>query len=374
MSDSVEKQTTPNTQEYDVKKYDHPEVLSDLEQALRPVGRILEDPDYNVWGCSPVYGPDGRVHVFYSRWKNGYDHLGWVAACEVAHAVADTPEGPFETVGVVLQGRGGSHWDSWSIHNPTVQRVGDKYVMFYMGSDGSKLGKTLEEIMEMDGKEYDPYFHKLVCSKRVGMAIADDVNGPWRRVSDEGPIVDVGPEGAWDDLVVSNPAFLQHKDGRYWLYYKGWDYKTHVAFNGNRRYGVAIAENLEGPYTKHEGNPLIDFSPIDPQMQCEDGYFWCEGGKYQVILRDMGFFNHEYGLLMSSEDGVTWSNPEIAFKDAPSYFDEKLPGLDREGRFERPQMLLNSEGIPDYLFCAYRGGRYNTSSGVVLKIERTLQA
>ena len=44
--------------------------VSTFCKSIRPIGRILEHPDYNVWGCSPIYDDEGRVHVFYSRWKN----------------------------------------------------------------------------------------------------------------------------------------------------------------------------------------------------------------------------------------------------------------------------------------------------------------
>lgn len=350
------------------KLFDREPVMSELSKRLRPVGRVLEDPDYNVWGCSPIYDEQGRVHVFYSKWKNIYGHYGWVAACEIGHAVADSAEGPYTVLDTVLEGRGGDAWDSWSIHNPTVHKIGDKYAIFYMGSDGSQLGVTLEDIMKMDTDEYRPYFHKLVASKAVGLAVADSLDGPWTRVSDEAPVVPHGPTPSWDDFVSSNPAFLQHPNGECWLYYKGWDAASAAAFNGNRKYGVAIAEQLEGPYKKHENNPIIDFSNIAPQVQCEDAYVWMEDGKFNIILRDMGFYNHEYGITMQSEDGINWSEPEIAFLDAPTYFDEKMPGLDREGRFERPQLLLGPNG-PTHLFCAYRGGKYKTSSGVVLAIE-----
>ena len=84
--------------------FNRPEVISEFAQKLSPVGRILEDPEYNVWCCSPIYDEQGRVHVFYARWLNGYDHLGWVAASEVAHAVADHPEGPDTTTGTVIKG------------------------------------------------------------------------------------------------------------------------------------------------------------------------------------------------------------------------------------------------------------------------------
>jgi len=344
--------------------------LSSFAQSLTPVGRVLEDPDYHVWGCSPIYGPDGRVHVFYSRWPNAYNHGGWVAACEIAHAVADSPEGPYETLGVILKGRGGKAWDSWSIHNPTIHKVGDQYALFYMGTDGSNLGVTLEEVMAMSEEDFDPYLHKLVNTKRVGLALADNLNGPWTRVGEEPCIVPSDNPLIWDSFCTSNPTYLHHPSGKHWLYYKAWDQGTAEAFNGNRKYGLAVADQIEGPYTKLESNPVISFEHLGPDIQCEDGYVWMDGGRYYMILRDMGVYNHEYGLLLSSEDGLNWGNLEIAYLNATSYFDEALPGLEREGRFERPQILMK-DARPDYLFCAYQGGAHLTCSGVVLKINPT---
>jgi hypothetical protein len=341
---------------------------SEICRRLKPIGRILEDSEYNVWCCAPMYDSDGKVHVFYSRWLNKYDHAGWISACEVAHAVADSPEGPYVTLGAALSGSGGSNWDSWSIHNPTVYKVNDKYVMLYMGADGSKLGISKDDIPHMSKEEYWPYYNKLLETKRVGMAIATDLNGPWERVGIT-PVIQAGPEPSWDDFCTSNPAFVITPEGKYRIYFKGWDHKTHEAFHGNRKYGFAEADKLEGPYIKYHGNPVIDFSHIEEKMQCEDAYVWYEDGIYKIIMRDMGYYNHEYGLYMQSENGVEWGNPQIAYKEAPYYFNEALPGIDREGRFERPQLLMKY-GKPQYLFGAYRGGKHRTSSGVVLKIEK----
>ncbi len=345
------------------------QVISDFCKSLEPIGRILEDPDYNVWGCSPIYDKDGKVHVFYSRWENKFDHLGWVAACEVGHAVADSAEGEFKHVDVALTGRGGTEWDAWSIHNPSVYEVDGKYIMLYMGSNGNAFDKTLEEIGEMTQEEYRPYFHKLVNSKRVGMAMADSLYGPWTRVSDDAPMVDVGDEEDWDSFCTSNPTFTKTPDGKYRIYYKAWSNATAKKFNGNRKYGIAESDSLTGPYVKNENNPVIDYSVYGETIQTEDGYIWHQDGKYHMVMRDMGVFNHEYGLYINSVDGITWSEPQVSYLDAPSYFDENLPNISRQGRFERPQLLLK-DGVPEYIFCAYRGGKYVTSSGVVLKINK----
>lgn len=343
---------------------------SSLFRGLKPVGRILELDGYHVWGSSPIRDEEGNIHLFFSRWSNEASHYGWVMNCEVAHAVADSPEGPYTVKDIALKGRGGDAWDSWSIHNPTVHKVGDKYAIFYMGSDGSSFDKNQDELIALsrsDREAYWPYFRKLVASKAVGMAVSDSLDGPWERVGDA-PAVPRGPLGTWDDYVTSNPAFLNHPDGECWLYYKAWSTETAELDNGNRQYGLTVADSLTGPYRKLDSNPLIDLSKLGKNTQCEDAYIFYSRGQYHMVMRDMGVYNNEVGLHFTSTDGLNWDLPKIAYREATFYFEEALPGLDREGRFERPQILMKN-GRPEYLFCAYVGGAFGTSSAVVLKFD-----
>ena len=53
-----------------------------------------EDNTYYVWCCAPIIDEKNKVHVFYSRWEKKYEMKGWLGHCEIAHAVADQPEGP----------------------------------------------------------------------------------------------------------------------------------------------------------------------------------------------------------------------------------------------------------------------------------------
>ena len=190
----------------------------------------------------------------------------------------------------------------------------------------------------------------------------------------------------WDSAVTSNPAFVRTPEGACRLYYKGWnieDWNKDLAtgmrpatedcgVNTNRQYGLAISTKPDGPYTKYEKNPIINMRERIEDAQAEDAYVWIEDGVYKMVLRDMGFFNHEFGLYMESRDGIDWSaDPKIAYLDSRHYLPEPPNGLDREGRLERPQLLMK-DGKPEYLFCALAGGRYNTSSGVVLKIKYSI--
>jgi hypothetical protein len=323
---------------------------SDFCKRLKPVGRILEEEGFYVWCNSPVYGNDGKVHVFYSRWPEKYGMGGWIHQCEIARAVADSPESEFRHVETVLTPRQG-FFDSTTCHNPHIQFTDGKYNLFYMGNSNGKTD-----------------------TKRIGLAVADSPEGPWKR-GDE-PILETGSPGEWDDHCTTNPAFLKHPNGENWLYYKSWntaEYKQAEGkpIRGNRKYGLAISKTVDGGYKKYKNNPVIDFSGLGNNEQLEDAFVWYDDGKFKLIARDMGFFDHNKGLIFESADGIHWGRPKVAYHEASRYFD--LPPapkhLSRYGRFERPQ-LLTKNGKPEYLFTTTQGGKFNTASGFVFKIEK----
>lgn len=323
--------------------------LSRFGRHLKPLGRTLELPGYYVWCNSPIYGPDGKVHVFFSRWAARKGMGGWINSSEIAHAVADSPEAPFAVVGTVLAPRGPGYWDATTCHNPSIQLVDGRYCLFYMGNSNGKTD-----------------------TKRIGLATSDSLYGPWQRPDQ--PLLEPGPTGAWDDHCTTNPAFVKHPDGQYWLYYKSWnteEYRTSTdpAIRGNRKYGLAIADQLAGPYVKYAGNPVIDFSRQGSNKQFEDAFVWRQHGRFNMLARDMGVYNHEVGLYLESRDGLHWRYPEVAFLPIRAYRPEPpAPAhLKKYGRLERPQLLLR-DGRPAYLFCAAQGGQYQTSSSFVFKI------
>src|SRR5438067_1077214 len=207
--------------------------LSGFSKHLRPIGRILEFENYYVWCNAPIDGPDGKVHVFFSRWPATKGMGGWINSSEIAHAVADIAEGPYEVVGTVLVPRGTGHWDATTCHNPHIKKIGDRYALFYMGNSNGKTD-----------------------TKRIGMALADSLDGPWKRPDQ--PLLEPGPPGGWDDHCTTNPSLIIHPNGQYWLYYKSWNTAEYEQgkppVRGNRKYGLAIADKLEGPYQKHPRN------------------------------------------------------------------------------------------------------------------------
>lgn len=331
------------------EKERYPEdAISDFCRSLKPVGRILESEGYYIWCCAPMYDEKGKIHVFYSRWPEKYKMGGWIHQCEIAHAVAEKPEGPYTYQGVALAPRPG-YFDATTCHNPHIQYIDGVYYLFYMGnSDGT------------------------VFTKRIGLAKSKSLYGPWERM--DYPLLEAGETGEWDDCNTTNPAFLKHPNGENWLYYKSWNKEEYIAqssgIRANRKYGLAISNQIDGKYTRYRNNPVVDFSKLGENRQVEDAYVYIENGIFKMLMRDMGYFDHTVGLIFESSDGLHWSKPQIAWYGADKYITEPpAPShLKRYGRFERPQLLMK-DGKPEYLFNAAQGGKYMTASGFVFKIE-----
>jgi len=331
------------------EKYDLKDI-SNFAKRLKPVGRILELEGYYVWGTSPIVATDGKIHVFFSRWDAKKGMGGWISSSEIAHAVAEKPEGPYTDIDTILAPRGEGFFDGTTCHNPHIQFVDGKYCLFYIGNSNKKTD-----------------------TKRIGLATADSLNGPWKRP--DKPLLEAGVSGTWDDHCTSNPAFLKHPNGQYWLYYKSWnteeyEHPVNPAIRGNRKYGLAIADKLEGPYIKYAGNPIIDYSKLGNNRQLEDSNVFIENGRVYMIARDMGRFDHEVGIILESADGIHWSEPKISYFGYSHYLEQAPapPHLKKYGRFERPQILMQN-GKPTHLFVASQGGKYMTSSAFVFEIN-----
>ena len=141
---------------------------------------------------------------------------------------------------------------------------------------------------------------------------------------------------------VCNPALIKHPDGRYWLYYRA---KYH-GLEGENTYGVAIADNLEGPYIHHPERVVNNPTYI------EDPYVFVHDGLIYMLITDA---ESRGGLLLTSVDGLHFDYNEAAhgfgeISDyvSPEELPPRIPDMP-EGCFERPQLLLKN-GIPTHLY------------------------
>jgi hypothetical protein len=327
-----------------------------------PAANRFSLPDHFVWCGAPVKGPDGKYHLFYSRWpvKVGFAP-GWAIHSEIAYAVADRPTGPYRHVNVALPPRGNNpatgtkYWDADVTHNANAFFHQGKYYLFYTGNHG-------------DGKSYPMHRNH----QRVGLAVAENPAGPWRRLDQ--PIVDITDDKkSFDSLCTTNPAACMMPDGGVLVIYKAVQHLDGKEMGGNVRFGAAIAKTPEGPYVKTLGKIFEAEKPGKHWMLAEDPFIWFSatyGKRYYAVARDVvgTFSGSEGGLcLFQSEDGLTWipsKHPRV-LGDTYLFAD----GTKSMTRVERPALLFEGDE-PAYLFGAadgyLKGGKISSNIQIPL--------
>lgn len=268
----------------------------DWMQRLQPVPRQsgLRMEGYHVW-CGSAIRVGETYHLFAARWPaaTGFPE-GYRQHSEIVRATAASPEGPYTFQEVVVGKRAAGRWDSAMAHNPAIYRVGDTFVLFYIGSD--------------EGSAY----------RQIGVATAPDATGPWKR--SEAPL-DLGV--ATD---ANNPAACFAPDGSVRLVWRSRDLRVYLS----------EAPSFRGPYRVVNDN-------LWPGARLEDFFLFRQDGEYRILCEDNAgqVTGHErWGALLGSEDGVHgWQ----ACRPAAVYDHEirwAAGGALRAVRRERPWLLI----------------------------------
>ncbi len=306
-------------------------------QKVPESAKFIND-SFFIWGGSLVKSHhDEKYHLFYSRWPRKLGMNAWVTHSEIAHAISDSPFGPFEFKNVALPVRGKEYWDGMVTHNPTIHYFNGKYFLYYMGNTGD--GQIIENSLNWTHRN----------NQRIGVAIAEDPNGPWERFKE--PVIDISSDSsAHDALVVSNPSVTKTPDDKYLMVYKAVAKKGKMPFGGPVVHLTATADSPAGPFVK-QMKPVFTAQNFD--FPAEDPFVWYVNNRYYAIVKDMNgaFTNAGQSLaLFSSEDGFNWeearhplvSKLEIAWENETK---QKVIAL------ERPQLFFeNGEMVA--LLCA----------------------
>ena len=119
---------------------------------------------YWVW-CGSVIKVDSTYHLFASRWKKtAMFPENYRNDSEIVRATSPDPLGPYKFQEVVIGERDSSFWDSNMAHNPAICKIGNEYVIYYIGSDFTTRLPGTRNLL-----------------RRVGFAVASDITGPWHR-------------------------------------------------------------------------------------------------------------------------------------------------------------------------------------------------
>lgn len=306
------------------------------------IGIAVEEAGYTIWGTSPIIGDDGKVHLFVARWPCELNvDPGWRTHSEIAHYIGNSPEGPFVFSDVAIKGdidldKGNNapcnpaiqkvkNRNVYAPHNPAIHKVDSLYALFYIVNDGIESHPS----------------NQYIC-----LSVSNSLYGPWKKVGDDGVVL-TPPKNPdyWNFKAsngVNNPAFLQHPDGGYFLYFK----------SEKARMGLAVAENLEGPYVQ------MPFPVTVNDRNIEDGYAFMYNGKFALLTTDNhGMIESGGGILWTSDDGIHFDTYEKGFHRINDYTNVDMkkvavhygPKNRDYAKYERPQILLK-DGNPWYLY------------------------
>ena len=121
--------------------------IRDRLQALS-ADNVFRTEGYYNWCTSILKGKNSHYHLFYSRWKKELTFYGWLTHSEIAHAVSDSPSGPWTYKETVLKGRGKGHWDAITMHNPKIKSFEGKYYLYYCSTNLGGKDYSEEELIE----------------------------------------------------------------------------------------------------------------------------------------------------------------------------------------------------------------------------------
>jgi len=320
-----------------------------IQERLMPAvrGGGFYSEDHMIWCGSVIKGEDGRYHMFASRWerKCGFGS-NWLFRCEIVRAVADRPTDPFRYEETVLSPRGREYFDGMNTHNPFIRYWRQKYYLYYMGT--TYAGPVPEHMSEIDPLRSLEVWNR----KRIGLAVADSVYGPWKRM--DKPLLDPRDPSHWDATVTTNPAVAILPDGTTYMLYKSRSYA-----GATLRIGVCKAPCPEGPFERLTEEPLFDLE--NPDYHLEDPYLWYEDGRFRLLIKDdfknqSGGICGEWGagLYAESDDCIHWQ-----FADSPKAYSRRVRWDDQsetiQCNLERPFLLLE-DGHPTHLYLATGNG------------------
>jgi predicted GH43/DUF377 family glycosyl hydrolase len=172
-------------------------------------------------------------------------------------------------------------WDGHAVDNPFLLVDGGLLYCFYEGQD----------------KPFSEGGHE-----RIGMAVSVD-GFTWEKGADN-PILDVGPEGAWDSVVAKLPA-VTRLGTVYYMFYSGRN--EHV-----KQIGLATSRDLL-TWEKHEDNPVLRGRQDrwDKLLSTHPAAPIRRDGRFYLLYRGMSDYYRDQGLGVAvSSDLIHWERAQ----------------------------------------------------------------
>ena len=250
----------------------------------------LEDvtmKQWDYWDGKIIKGPDGKYHLFCSRWDQARGHGEWWNS-KAVHAVSDSLFGPYVDKGLC--------WPD---------------------SEGGR-GHNVTALQLADGR-----YAIVISETRPGTVyVSKSLDGPWELLGK----ITVAGNPKWH---ASNEIILLRPDGNYELF--------------GRPGIVMISTNgVPGPYVAQGPSiyPTIAGMPQHDREHLEDPVLWFSGGLYHVTVNN---WSDRKAYHLTSTNGIDgWTFRGLAYDPTVNFVRYKDGTVNRWPKLERPGVYIEN--------------------------------
>lgn len=261
----------------------------------RDIYNGLEDTamlQYSYWDGQIIKSPDGKFHMFASRWNQTAGHNGWSGSVAV-HAVSNSITGPYVDKGLCWPSNQGGKG-----HNVTALRL----------ADGT--------------------YACLVSDTRPGdFFTSSSPDGPWTFLGS----IKINANGFASPATTNLSIIIRPDNGYYEI----------VPRSGQ----VMISSSgLLGPYVV-QGNSV--YSGINlPNL--EDPVVWYSGGLYHIVVNS---WSTRQAIHLTSPDGIkNWTNKGLAYDPMRDFVHYTDGTVNHWNKIERPAVVIENGHVTHFTF------------------------
>ncbi|MCF7352956.1 family 43 glycosylhydrolase [Vibrio sp. CK2-1] len=199
---------------------------------------------------------DGHYHCWYTKGEgetkgftgNPDDKVFPWDQTEVWHATS-TDGYTWKEQGPAIQPGQSGRYDDRAVFTPEVLAHDGKYYLVYQTVQAPYTNRQFEEIaIAWSDSPYGPW------NTSDAPILSPEKDGEWQGGEDNR--FHVKSKGSFDSHKVHDPC-LMYFNNKFYLYYKGETMGEEMNMGGREiKHGVAIADNILGPYIKSEFNPI----------------------------------------------------------------------------------------------------------------------
>jgi len=249
----------------------------------RDINNGLEDTtmkQYCYWDGQIIKAPDGKYHMFASRWDQSRGHNGWFGSVAV-HAVSDSLIGPYVDMGLC--------WPN----------------------DQGGKGHNVTALALPDGR----YAIVISETRPCEVYVSTSLDGPWEHLG----TITVAGEPRWH---ASNVAIMVRPDGKFELTQR--DGRVFISDKG-----------ILGPYQSQGASVLPKGIP-----NLEDPCIWYSGGLYHIVVNS---WSTRKAYHLTSADGIhDWANRGVAYDPRAAIVRYPDGTVNHWNKLERPGIYMEN--------------------------------